>query len=121
MGTVDHHPALWPGRRRRLWGLLSLIVVWLHALPVGAAQLTIHLVGLRNTHGYVRLSLYNSTETFLKAAGRIARLKVQVQSNPMTVHFPDLAPGSYAVTVHHDEDGDGKLNRNLLGIPREGY
>jgi uncharacterized protein (DUF2141 family) len=79
------------------------------------------LVGLRNTKGYLRLSLYNSSETFLKAEGRIARLKVQVQTNPMTVRFPDLVPGTYAVTVHHDEDGDGKLNRNLLGIPREGY
>jgi uncharacterized protein (DUF2141 family) len=97
------------------------MVAWLHPLRAGAANLTITLVGLRNTKGYLRLSLYNSSETFLKAAGRVARLKVQVQSNPMTVHFPDLMPGSYAVTVHHDEDGDGKLNRNLLGIPREGY
>jgi uncharacterized protein (DUF2141 family) len=102
-----------------LW--VILLVVWLIPLPVNAAALTIRLVGLRNTHGFMRLSLYDRPETFPKGDGRLARLKVPIQSNPLTVHVPDLMPGSYAVTVHHDENGDGKLNRSLLGIPREGY
>jgi uncharacterized protein (DUF2141 family) len=71
--------------------------------------------------GQLRLSLYDRDEMFLKPDGRIARLKVQVQSNPMTVHFPGLPPSTYAITVHYDEDGNGKLNRTLLGVPREGF
>jgi uncharacterized protein (DUF2141 family) len=107
------------------WLILGIVVaVWgggISPLTVRAADLTIHLAGLRSTSGQLRLSLYDRDEKFLKAEGRIARLKVPVQSNPMTVHFTGLPPGTYAVTVHHDEDGDGKLNRNLLGLPREGY
>jgi uncharacterized protein (DUF2141 family) len=32
----------------------------------------------------------------------------------------DLAPGSYAVSVFHDANGNGKLD-TFVGIPKEGY
>ena len=28
--------------------------------------------------------------------------------------------GSYAASIQHDEDGDGKLKTNFIGIPKEG-
>lgn len=34
--------------------------------------------------------------------------------------FDDLPFGRYAATVHHDENMDGELNCNALGIPKEG-
>jgi uncharacterized protein (DUF2141 family) len=34
--------------------------------------------------------------------------------------IPHLPPGDYAVVVVHDEDGDGQLEKSMLGIPREG-
>jgi uncharacterized protein (DUF2141 family) len=98
-----------------------MAVAWLCPLSVQAADLTIHLAGLRNTNGYLRFSLYQSAETYLQAEGRLARQKVPAHTAPMTVVFAGLQPGQYAITVHHDEDGDGKINRNLVGIPREGY
>jgi hypothetical protein len=30
-------------------------------------------------------------------------------------------PGTYAVIVFHDENQDGKLDKNFLGVPQEGY
>jgi uncharacterized protein (DUF2141 family) len=35
--------------------------------------------------------------------------------------FSNLAPGTYAVAVVHDENGNGRLDKNLLGVPSEGY
>jgi uncharacterized protein (DUF2141 family) len=35
--------------------------------------------------------------------------------------FNDIPPGVYAVAVFHDENANGKLDKNFLGIPREGY
>jgi uncharacterized protein (DUF2141 family) len=86
-----------------------------------AADLTVTIAGLRSTAGVVRLSVYNRAETFLEASGRIARHKASVTSNPMQVTFVGLDPGTYAISVVHDENNDGKLNRNVLGIPLEGY
>jgi uncharacterized protein (DUF2141 family) len=95
--------------------------VWLFPLLVGAADLTVQVTGLRNTAGYMRLSLYDRAETFLNPDGRIARMKVSIESTPVRVNFAGLRPGTYAVTVHHDENGNGQLDRNIVGLPREGY
>jgi uncharacterized protein (DUF2141 family) len=100
---------------------LVLAVSCLSLTPVEAADLTIHIAGLRHTRGTIRLSLYDRAEAFLEPGGRIARLKEQVTTNPMRVSFTGLPPGTYAVTVVHDENDNGKLDRNLLGVPREGY
>lgn len=35
--------------------------------------------------------------------------------------WPDLPPGDYAVAAIHDENGNAKLDRNLFGIPKEGF
>jgi uncharacterized protein (DUF2141 family) len=48
------------------WGL-AIAVGCLSLTTVEAANLTIHIVGLCNTRGTVRLSLYNQAETFLDA------------------------------------------------------
>lgn len=127
-GQNSHAACMVPRARRMLVSSFVcfvryavLLACWLWSDVLTAADLTIALRGLRNTQGYLRLSLYDRPETFLQSQGRIARLKVEVQASPMTVQFRDLLPGKYAVTVHHDEDGDGKLQRNFLGLPLEGY
>jgi uncharacterized protein (DUF2141 family) len=38
----------------------------------------------------------------------------------MTCTFSGIAPGTYAVALFHDENGDGKLDTNFMGVPREG-
>jgi uncharacterized protein (DUF2141 family) len=37
------------------------------------------------------------------------------------VLFSGLKAGTYAVAVLHDENGDDQANRNLIGIPTEGF
>jgi uncharacterized protein (DUF2141 family) len=40
--------------------------------------------------------------------------------NATTCQFSGIAPGTYAVSVFHDENSNGKLDINFIGIPREG-
>ena len=39
----------------------------------------------------------------------------------MSYTFPELEEGKYAVAVFHDENKNGKLDKNYLGIPTEVY
>ncbi|MEM9092817.1 MAG: DUF2141 domain-containing protein [Cyanobacteria bacterium P01_F01_bin.53] len=39
----------------------------------------------------------------------------------LAVTFPDIAPGTYAVSVLHDKNADGELNTGNFGIPLEGF
>lgn len=41
-------------------------------------------------------------------------------SGPVTLDFGALPPGRYAVSLVHDENANGKLDKALL-VPREGY
>jgi len=41
-------------------------------------------------------------------------------NHPRAVIFKNLPEKTYAVCVFHDEDSDGKLKTNWLGMPREG-
>lgn len=42
------------------------------------------------------------------------------EKETMTVDF-DLVPGTYAIAIYQDEDGNGKLNKGLFGAPTEPY
>jgi uncharacterized protein (DUF2141 family) len=37
------------------------------------------------------------------------------------VVLTNLDPGQYAIILFHDENGNGKLDRNALGVPTEPY
>jgi len=39
----------------------------------------------------------------------------------LAITFSDIAPGTYAVSVIHDENEDGELNTGTFGIPTEGF
>lgn len=51
------------------------------------------------------------------ATGRVA----DAEGKAVAFQFPGLKPGRYAVRVMHDENGNGKLDTNLMGMPIEGY
>jgi len=38
-----------------------------------------------------------------------------------TCDFADIAPGTYALAVIHDENRDGELATNWMVMPQEGY
>lgn len=50
----------------------------------------------------------------------IARGRSVISNRHAVCEFPSVAPGTYAVSVFHDENSNGKLDTNLMGIPREG-
>jgi uncharacterized protein (DUF2141 family) len=38
-----------------------------------------------------------------------------------SITLQNISDGRYALAIFHDENGDGKMNKNMLGIPKEGY
>jgi uncharacterized protein (DUF2141 family) len=57
------------------------------------------------------------------AAQKVAAMRVI--ADPMrpvaACIFHDVAPGVYMISAVHDENDDGKLDKNLFGAPKEGY
>ncbi|WP_232279356.1 DUF2141 domain-containing protein [Psychromonas ingrahamii] len=46
---------------------------------------------------------------------------IKIDESQAICHFTDILPGKYAMAVIHDENTNGKLDTNLIGVPKEGF
>ncbi len=84
-------------------------------------RLTVTVTSLHSNDGSVFVSLYNSEDGYPKDPNKAFRkTPVKIKNKTAVVTFDSLPRGMYAVACYHDEDGNGKLNTNFLGIPTEG-
>lgn len=82
------------------------------------ADLDIMVHGVKSDEGHVLVAVC-TPETFLGAGcPYTARAPAAVGTVALTV--PDIPPGTYAVQAFHDANDNFDIDRNLLGLPREG-
>jgi uncharacterized protein (DUF2141 family) len=86
-----------------------------------AGDLTVKIAHVRNDQGSILAALYDSDASYMKQPAARATFKMKATPGEMQYVFHNLPAGKYAVSVFHDENGNGKLDRNLVGIPKEGY
>ena len=87
--------------------------------PVNSIKVVV--VGLHNNDGEVDCALFGSAGGFpddSSKAGKTAKSKIE--NGQAVCMFADVVPGDYAVSVFHDENLNGKLDRNFIGMPKEG-
>lgn len=108
---------------RRLPSILSsLLVVTLAAAaaPAHAAGLTVVLRDPSSQAGVFQVVVVDAAGYDGQQAP-LATREVAPAGAATTVTFDGLSPGRYAVMVIHDENGNGQLDTNLVGMPVEGY
>lgn len=104
----------------RVMALLAASPVILAA--TGPASVDVTVTGIRSTKGALSVCVMADKSGFpaCEKAGTGIKQRVAITGGSMRVRFTGLATGDYAITAFHDEDGDGKLKTNFIGIPREG-
>lgn len=85
----------------------------------GAYKLTIQVENIKSMEGEIKIGIFADGETFLKKA--VTGAKVKADKTQLAYVFEGLADGEYAVSVYHDENENGELDSNILGIPTEPY
>lgn len=85
--------------------------------------LRIHVDGFRNTRGNLGTILFRSPDGWPEDKDKsFRRGPAPIDKNTRTaVATWDLPPGVYAVAAIHDENSNARLDRNLIGIPKEGF
>jgi uncharacterized protein (DUF2141 family) len=115
--------------------LLSLFLASLFAAAPGFAAdntapqnvnsgnvLHVRVIDLRNSKGTVICTLFNSPEGFPTDDSKaVASATAPIQYDAGTCKFTGLARGDYALVVFHDENGNGKFDRDAIGLPEEEY
>jgi uncharacterized protein (DUF2141 family) len=89
--------------------------------PPEMATITANVGPLRSAKGSVACRLYASSKGFPRTAEGTTTQRVKVTGTRATCTFAGVKPGTYAVMVHHDENDNRKFDRNVLGLPLEGY
>lgn len=89
------------------------------ALNATAGDLAVEVRGIAQAKGDVLIALYDKSDTWLKNALR--QVKVAAQKGSITTQFKDLPEGNYAISLFHDENVNGRMDSNLMGIPLEPY
>ena len=105
--------------------LLAVVVglAGMVATPVLAAELAIEVRGIRSGDGRLFVAIHGSetSASFPSADGAVAGLNRRASAGTLRFVLRDLPPGRYAVSAFHDENDNGELDVNLVGIPSEGY
>ena len=82
----------------------------------------VQIHGVRNTNGDIACAIFNAAEGYPEESTKAYKfIRMASPGNSAICQFHDIPPGTYAVAVFHDENANGKLDKNFLGIPREGY
>ena len=86
-----------------------------------AASVIVEINGVRSAKGTVRAALHNGAAGFPGKRAPAAAKIAKANSGTVSIKFEGVTPGNYAVAVFHDENGNRKLDTNLVGAPTEGY
>jgi uncharacterized protein (DUF2141 family) len=99
------------------------VALWLFAATImPAADLSIDIQGLRHDQGKCLISLYSTAKGFPSDHENALQSRItKATVTGSTVTFTNLPPGKYALSVCHDENGNGKMDLKSFGRPAEGH
>lgn len=98
-----------------------LAVAVLCVAPAAAIDVTVTVKGIRNDQGKIAALAFSNKNGFPDGVA-VARAQavVDARKGSVTLRLKNLPAGPIAVAVLHDENANGKLNRNRFGLPLEG-
>lgn len=96
--------------------------VWAQS-PSSCPGIHVEILNIRNSTGTIACALFESAVgfpiEFLRYATNI--MVIKIRDAQASCDFVSIPSGTYALAVIHDENMNGKLDTNWLGIPTEGY
>lgn len=86
-------------------------------------NIEINITNLKSAKGTIRVSLFTKSneDAFPSDKDKAYKIyKFKIDSKTQTFVLENLPYHEYAFSIHHDEDGNNKLNKNWIGMPKEG-
>ena len=92
------------------------------AAPASAGEVVITVTDIRSSKGVVRACMTTKESIFPKCRKDPNAHRTVVPANgKVTIRFTGVEPGKYAIALLHDENDNGKADRALGMMPKEGY
>jgi uncharacterized protein (DUF2141 family) len=85
-------------------------------------NIVVNISGFPSSDGFAMVALNNSEESYKGGEdAAIAKTKTMVVDQKAQVVFTSLPYGWYGISLYHDENSNGEMDKNAMGIPKEAY
>jgi uncharacterized protein (DUF2141 family) len=102
---------------------LCFLFLWVClSLPLQAQTVWLTVNGFNSQKGVCLACLYRTKEGFpTKRNKALSCINAKITGSSATLSFPNVPPGTYALAIVHDENSNGDMDTNFMGLPKEGY
>jgi len=86
------------------------------------ANVSVSVTGLRSDRGVLRACLTPDPQDFPRCRQDSTSIRIVTSAAPeVRLVFTGVKPGRYAIALLHDENNNGRMDRALMMMPREGF
>jgi uncharacterized protein (DUF2141 family) len=103
------------------WTILLIALLFLLPPQDERHRLVVTIRHIKPIKGDLYLSIHRRAEFFYIPDSALMKRKLRVSSETEIIVLEDVPEGRFAIAVYHDENLNGKLDANEIGIPFEGY
>tara|TARA_Y100000588_G_C13530364_1_gene617492 strand:- start:44 stop:511 length:468 start_codon:yes stop_codon:yes gene_type:complete len=89
--------------------------------PSATTEIILQVKGFENLDGNLAIAMSNTSEQFMSNIESYKDTIIDVNSSDMTLVIEDVIPGTYAISIFHDENENGELDVGAFNIPQEGF
>lgn len=83
-----------------------------------AGSVNVKVSGFKGTEGIALVTLYDSEQSWLKVPKAVQVVRMKITGSSLSVEFKNVKPGTYAVSVIHDENKNNELDMRWLPWPK---
>lgn len=87
----------------------------------GGAKLTVQFKGIEEQEGAVLGVVFDNEAAYNGTGAPVRQIMVKADRAEIATVLDGLAPGTYAIKIFHDVDGNMKLTTNPYGMPIEPF
>jgi uncharacterized protein (DUF2141 family) len=105
-----------------LWAMLLGLPSWFDGARAAAEDapgtVTVKISGFKGAEGLALVTLYDNEQSWLKVPKAVQVVRAKITGGGMSVAFKDVKPGTYAISVIHDENKNNELDMRWLPYPK---
>ena len=94
---------------------LLFVIAWSLCLPISATDLIVKVTNVKNATGSVLIMAQSAT------SDEPVYGMAKAEKGTTTVTFENIQPGSYNLSIMHDENGNMQMDMDESGRPTEAY
>lgn len=101
--------------------IVSIFVIFVSMAYAQTGILNVEISDINDPKGLMSIGLYSNKKGFPDKGKEYKGKDVEVTGKTIVYTFKDVPFGTYAIAIFHDTNSNGKLDKNFLRIPKEGY